>query len=166
MKALYSNKEGKVQYIADCPEEPKPFPQTKGSNLSTDMDRYYQSILDYPKALQAAKDSAVDCVDQEAWKFQLWCISSTLLNTTPEEWVSKNLDTIQPFPENYDVEVKESWGPFHEWTSPEKVAVITKKAEPKQEESQEELWKLVFHQAGSRMDFMQFLMKHFTITRR
>jgi hypothetical protein len=35
-----------------------------------------------------------------------------------------------------------------------------------QRETQEQLWKEVFHQTGSRMDFMQFLQKHFTITRK
>lgn len=33
-------------------------------------------------------------------------------------------------------------------------------------EKQEELWKEVFHQSASRMDFMQFLQKNFTITRK
>lgn len=33
-------------------------------------------------------------------------------------------------------------------------------------EKQEELWKEVFRQSASRMDFMQFLQKNFTITRK
>ena len=33
-------------------------------------------------------------------------------------------------------------------------------------ETQEQLWKEVFHQTASRMDFMSFLVKHFHLTRK
>ena len=145
MKALYINKEGKVQYIADLPEEPKAI-----------CDQSKESYQNWYKALQDAKDSAIDCADQEAWKFQLWCISRILLNSTLEEWLSKNLDTIHPFPEGYEV-TKEKWGvccsPMPEYGvvhhgaycsecakySEIEEAVITKKEEPKQEELREKI---------------------------
>ena len=176
--ALYINKEGKIQYIADLPEEPKYCADNDTHVIlcNNTFCRCEKQLDAYRKALQAAKDSAVDCADQDAgWKLifpqpEMQAMYNFKFDPK-EEWVSyregnqswgrsAKSDTIHPFPEKYEVEVKDYF--TRDGDLDTTLAVITpKKEEPKQEESQEEkeameweLWRDFLYDVGCNCRFL------------
>ena len=170
MKALYINKEGKVQYIADLPEEPKVCMAFVINSCLYTACACKPLQEAYEKALQAAKDSAVDCSDQKMAR-KIICDHYTY-------FVHK--DTIHPFPEdNYSVEVvgMDETGNSNcsDNNVVREVAVITpKKEEPKQEENQERIFDDMFckyfdlrhEQKMSGYHACLEIQKQFTITRK
>lgn len=119
MKAFYINSEGKVMFIPECPMEPN-WGECANDNA---MPNYY-------KALQSAKDSAIECADQmQAKKI----IGDNLhINSAPTGYEPQT-ECLYPFPsDQYEVEVRAQvceGCPYNCHPCPEgcskKVAVIT-----------------------------------------
>jgi hypothetical protein len=105
MNKLWISPEGVVKVI-DVPEGTIYF---RGHPL-------YNHILTekYKQEIAAAKQSWIEVSDQEQARSVIF-------------WDSVNIrvtDTIHDLPEGWRVEIKESWGPLHENTFAEKVAVL------------------------------------------
>lgn len=96
MKAIYIDPQGIVKYIAELPERP---------DLGLVIDATSANTIqgNYNKALQAAKDSAVEFQDQK----QITSILRRYYSDGNLLW-SPGLDALHPFPsDQYEVEVRD-----------------------------------------------------------